>query len=164
MLQVLSPHRHQLRQRSRLRLRSDGQREALYSSGEPADTWQSLFIHDFPKCSIPQGLPDPRTNTTHSSAFSLPFLDLLFRLGLPKKFTNPFATFDFSASCIPDSPRLVVSNQGTWSGWSEIREGGGIVSLASAVADLGLDLGKGGNMTLEVAVSSSVPTLPADQA
>lgn len=72
-------------------------------------------------------------------------------LNVPKLFVSLYKKWDFSKSA---EVRLVASRQGTWKGWEEMRRGGGVVALASAVKSF--EFGSSGKWEVECQVSRRV--------
>ncbi|GAA5850773.1 hypothetical protein JCM8547_009086 [Rhodosporidiobolus lusitaniae] len=133
-----------------------------------AEMDNALYVHDFPLrsqftqtlSSLSSSLPssttahddrDPFKNTTHTQ-FSKSFLQVLYKLGTPKKFISYAAKYDFGQS---GEVRLVQSLQGRYSLQAdpkEAKEGGGIVALARAVESFGF--AQGGRWEIEATGSS----------
>ncbi|GAA6030025.1 hypothetical protein JCM8097_009220 [Rhodosporidiobolus ruineniae] len=125
----------------------------------------AVYVHDFPL--LPSSSPlarsprgeeekSPFRNPTHTQ-FSRTFAQVLYKLGVVKRFLVDMRRYDFSQS---SDIRLVQSMQGRWSlrpdpstgGKIEADEGGGICSLAKAVKSLGF--APGGRWEIEATGSS----------
>jgi hypothetical protein len=109
---------------------------------------QMFYVQDFPMLPADPHLANPR-QTTDQTQFCTAFARYLQQLNVPDQYVNPLRRYDFSAS--RDSLRLVQTTQGRHDGWDEMEKGGGICSLATAVASFGFPAG--GTWEIELAVS-----------
>ncbi|BGP13230.1 hypothetical protein JCM10213_004999 [Rhodosporidiobolus nylandii] len=115
----------------------------------------ALWIQDFPLQACPPTSQstdegEPFKNPTHTQ-FSKTFIQCAYELKTPKKFLKFSSRYDFSAS---QDVKLVQTLQGKWSfrDPKELGKGGGIGSLAKAVASL--RFAKGGRWEIEATGSS----------
>ncbi|GAA5886232.1 hypothetical protein JCM5296_003529 [Sporobolomyces johnsonii] len=108
----------------------------------------AVYIHDFPLLPSAAADPSPLRNPTHTQ-FSRSFVEVLRKLGTPKRFASFASNYDFSNSA---GVRLVHSLQGKYTDRDEWDKGGGLASLAKAVASLGFS--QGGHWEIEATGSS----------
>ncbi|KAK4049746.1 hypothetical protein OIO90_005327 [Microbotryomycetes sp. JL221] len=110
----------------------------------------SMYIHDFPllKSNVDHDKMTPRTNPT-GTQFTKKLLDVLQSLYVPNNFVSPFRKYDFSTSA---QVRLIASTSGNWTGWDEMKRGGGHPAMATILKDLGFS--KGGSWSFEAQGSS----------
>lgn len=163
LFQNFHPNRHPNSQFGGLRLGAYRKRGHLLAvlkvsfANFLVNSLQCMFVQDFPILASPPPALDASVNPTHTS-FSSDLLRYLSKLRVPSHALKHFAKYDFGGAppvrndlALPKiSPRLVWSVQGLHEGYPKMDQGGGICSLANAVASLGIPAA--GNWSVELAV------------